>query len=115
MSLCFIHTHFWIMKSGWFIWHQKMQEQLDALDSIISQLVQRADNLHKENEQLKQQLSDTQNELNGTRDELNQTRQKLEDTGIRIGLLIEQLTKDTNIEPIEEEPVSSVASPATFG
>ena len=85
-----------------------MQEQLDALDSIISQLVQRADNLHKENEQLKQQLSDTQNEL-------NQTRQKLEDTGIRIGLLIEQLTKDTNIEPIEEEPVSSVASPATFG
>ena len=49
------------------------------------------------------------------RDELNQTRQKLEDTGIRIGLLIEQLTKDTNIEPIEEEPVSSVASPATFG
>ena len=88
-----------------------MQEQLDALDSIISQLVQRADNLHKENEQ----LSDTQNELNGTRDELNQTRQKLEDTGIRIGLLIEQLTKDTNIEPIEEEPVSSVASPATFG
>jgi len=92
-----------------------MQEQLDALDSIISQLLQRADNLHKENEQLKQQLSDTQNELNGTRDELNQTRQKLEDTGIRIGLLIEQLTKDTNIEPIEEEPVSSVASPATFG
>ena len=84
-----------------------MQAQLDALDSIISQLVQRADNLHQENEQLKQQLSETQNNLSNTQaelattqDELAKTREKLEDTGIRIGLLIEQLTKDTNIEPI---------------
>ncbi|MCG5031656.1 hypothetical protein MAF45_09420 [Mesosutterella sp. OilRF-GAM-744-9] len=83
-----------------------MQEQLDALDSIVTQLVQRADHLHQENDELKKQLSDTQAELASTKDELAKTRGKLEDTGIRIGLLIEQLTRDTNIEPIVEEDAS---------
>ncbi|MDL2059093.1 hypothetical protein MUN46_003935 [Mesosutterella sp. AGMB02718] len=83
-----------------------MQEQLDALDSIVTQLVQRADHLHQENDELKKQLSDTQAELASTKDELAKTRGKLEDTGIRIGLLIEQLTRDTNIEPIVEEDSS---------
>lgn len=81
---------------------QDQQAQLDALDSIITQLVQRADNLRKENEQLKQQLASTQTELANTQGELADSRRMLEDTGIRIDLLIEQLKRDTNLEPIAE-------------
>ena len=89
-----------------------MQEQLDALGSIVTQLVQRDRNAHAENEQLKKQLAETQDELAQTKDELAQTRQKLEDTGIRIGLLIEQLTKDTNIEPADESEPAEAAPQA---
>ena len=86
-----------------------MQDQLDALESIITQLVQRADNLHQANEQLKQQLARTQ-------DELAKSRHMLEDTGIRIDLLIDQLKQDTNIEPIADDEAGTDAdvSPASI-
>ena len=86
---------------------QDQQAQLDALDSIITQLVQRADNLRKENEQLKQQLASTQTELANTQGELADSRRMLEDTGIRIDLLIEQLKRDTNLEPIAEDEAAA--------
>lgn len=129
-----------------------MQDQLDALDSIITQLVQRADTSRKDNESLRQQLASTQGELANTQgelaaaqgelantqaqlastqadlastqEELAKSREMLEETGLRIELLIDQLKRDTNLEPIEEgaaaEPapaeaaseVSSVAAPS---
>lgn len=134
-----------------------MQDQLDALDSIITQLVQRADTSRKDNESLRQQLAATQGELASTQgelaaaqgelantqaqltstqadlataqadlastqEELAKSREMLEETGLRIELLIDQLKRDTNLEPIEEgaaaEPapaeaeVSSVAAPS---
>lgn len=74
-----------------------MQEQLDTLVHRF-QLVQRADSNYYQGKRAAETLSfPTLRTGNGTAATNSIRPSKLEDTGSRIGLLIGQLTKDTNL------------------